>query len=191
MNRQLPYDAVYVASIADEIRCPADSLAHAIASEMFSDDRIHPLGHLFLQRRSQIHRIILGGCDGMLASLSLKELSNFRAPESGPIPLIDDSTCASSRAVETRAPVLTGEVIRHSQRALSSLLQIIPIERRIDLQRTIRRILKPVCHRLRNDFGPLLNSATSDANRSRHGGSVAIVMGENVGLSHSNHGTAC
>jgi hypothetical protein len=69
--------------------------------------------------------------------------------------------------------------------------QVIAIQSWINFERTARGVLESVGRGLRDNLRPLLDRATRVADRSRNCGSIAIVIGQNVSLSHGAEGTAC
>lgn len=74
---------------------------------------------------------------------------------------------------------------------LSRLQQVIAIQSGINFQLTVRSVLHSIGRCLRDDVRPLLNRAARIADRTRDRGSVAIVIRQNVSLSHAAEGTAC
>jgi hypothetical protein len=130
---QHPRDDARVASVAVHISTAgvqtsrfSAQFAHGNASRRSTDSRVHPLAISFLERRAQFQRIILGGGEGMLLSMSLQELTKFGVTNCSPGPTIDESTCAWSWLVNTRAPLNQTWIKRHDQKSLEARTETPP-----------------------------------------------------------------
>lgn len=86
---------------------------------------------------------------------------------------------------------LAGRETGVTQHRLRRLQQIVSVQGWVNLEPTVCRILNPIRGRLRNDFRPLLNRATRVTDCSSDRRPVAIVISQDICLSHSTEGTAC
>lgn len=77
------------------------------------------------------------------------------------------------------------------QHDLSRLPQVIAIQSGVNLQFPIGSGLNSICGGFGDDLGPLLNRTARVPDRSSDCGSVAIVIRQNITLTHGADGTAC
>lgn len=104
-------------------------------------------------------------------------------------------SCSLQQRCEAQTPTptqkLAGRETGVTQHRLRRLQQIVSVQGWVNLEPTVCRILNPIRGRLRNDFRPLLNRTARVTDRSSDRRPVAIVIRQDICLSHSTEGTAC